>query len=118
MSAVLQQRLDEMGPERAGQLVEDLCRLLREEWGRRLFYGLVFGLGKLHGPSYDPAIKYGAELAPMHSEGWRDLAGSLYDLAQDAAPLECLDMMEERVNARRAEIVQALKVKASAGDKQ
>jgi hypothetical protein len=90
----------------------DLEELLRQPWGRRLYYRFVFTLGRLEAPSFDPGIKDGV-CSAIHmgrNEGLREYAAVLANEAQAYFPIFWLQMLQERVAA--AELEQRKRYKA------
>lgn len=83
----------------------DLEELLRQPWGRRLYYRLVFEVGNLESASFDPAIKDGicAAIYMGRNEGIRWMAGVLRDEAVGSFPELWTLMLQERVAAAAEE---------------
>lgn len=91
----------------------DLHELLRQPWGRRLYYRLVFLLGRLDAESFDPSIKDGvcAGIHMAHREGIRWMAGILRDEAIKHFPDLWTLMLQERVTAAAEEAKQRAKAR-------
>jgi hypothetical protein len=83
----------------------DLEELLRQSWGRRLYYRLVFEMGRLEAPSFEPGLADGA-CAALHmarNEGIREVAQRLAREAQLHCPEHWTLMLQERVAAAAEE---------------
>lgn len=83
----------------------DLEELLRQPWGRRIYYRIVFQLGNLYSESFDPAIKDGmcAALHMARNEGIRWAGRRLAQEAQELCPDQWNQMLAERVAAAAEE---------------
>jgi hypothetical protein len=83
----------------------DLEELLRQPWGRRFYYRVVYLMGNLDSASFDPSIKDGAcaSLHMAHGEGVRWMARVLAKEAQELFPDLWNQMLAERVAAAAEE---------------
>lgn len=84
----------------------DMVNLLSSDWGRRLFYWLVFVAGGLEDASFEPTIKDGlcAALHAARSEGRRDFVRSLLLDAQRAAPAAYVETIIQAARKRVADL--------------
>jgi hypothetical protein len=94
----------------------DLEFVLRTKEGRRFYYRLIFELGNLNGPSWEPSIKDGnaAGQHTAHNEGLRTMARILADEAQGLFPDLWVLMLQERFSRHQAEIEERAKAITSA----
>ena len=83
----------------------DLEELLRQPWGRRFYYRLVYLMGNLDSESFDPSIKDGqcAALHMARAEGIRWMARVLAQEAQLLFPDFWNLMQQERISAAAEE---------------
>jgi hypothetical protein len=93
---------------RAARWVENLRALMRQPAARDVFYTLAFERGKLHGSSFHGHQKDGLSnaLCTAHAEGRRALAGELVSELQRHCMPQYLEMMNEQVTQRGAELLQ------------
>jgi hypothetical protein len=94
----LQTRLKDLDHRLEEQDAADLDAVLRRAEGRRLFYRLIFLLGRLESPSYEP---HGGLMS--YREGWRGLAILLRDEIQAVCPELWIRMLQDRLVSWQAE---------------
>lgn len=84
----------------------DLRALMGEPWGRRFVYWLVFELGRLEAPSFDPAIKDGvcAAIHQARNEGFREMASAIMGRLQTETPEQYMAMLAEHIQARQVDL--------------
>lgn len=112
-----QKDLREDERQKIRQLAADLRLMLGAEWGRRIFYWLVFDLGGIESASFNQNIKdgYCAALHSALAEGRRDFARGLLVAATDLCPSEYLEMLKTVTLERAADL--ARRNLRSAGEK-
>jgi hypothetical protein len=93
----------------------DLDELLRHDWGRRLYYRLVFEMCLLESGSFEPGIKDGiaAGLHMARNEGIREVGQRLAREAQAVSPELWSRMLLERIAGLAEEAHQREEAKAS-----
>lgn len=94
----LQVRLKELDHQLEARDAADLDVVMRTAEGRRLFYRLIFLLGRLESPSYEA---HGGLMS--YREGWRGLAILLRDEIQAVCPDLWIRMLSDRLVAWQAE---------------
>lgn len=100
--AQYQNRVREIEKRRERQRVDDLRKLLKDPAGRRVFYYIIFELGRLNELSFNPAIKDGVN-SSQHmaiNEGCRSLAREFKTNIEDADSDGFLTMMAEEIAER------------------
>ena len=101
-----------MGDERERQITSDLKRLMELQWGRRLFYWLVWEQSRLAETDFDFSIKDGVScsLRAAHRDGERAMAAKLLTRIRHSQPELELTMMQEQITERSTLLTHTLGV--------
>jgi hypothetical protein len=107
----VQDRLKEQRLQMEARDAADLDALMRTDFGRRLYYRLVFRLAGLESPSYQAS---GQVMA--YQEGRRSLAIVLKDEAQAVCPELWIRMLQERLAVAEQESARRREAMSSQGN--